>query len=126
MKVVVLIFADGQKLHWVLVCVVYVVDQVPELAGFWLLTLLVQSPFVFFLLFNEAAIITPLERAVTVVMATFVLFESIAGYAAIRAMVKSQMNKFHLQQFKNVKHMDELPDNDLAGSDVHRRHPHAA
>ena len=102
------------------------VDQVPELAGFWLLTLLLQTPLALFLLFNEATIITPLERAATIIMSTFIVFEDVVGYFAIRAMVTSQVNKFHLQQFTNLEQIDEATD-DSADSDVYyRRHPHTA
>jgi len=100
--------------------------QVPELAGFWLLTLLLQSPLVLFLLFNEAAIITPLERAVNVIMTIFILFEDVVGYFAIRAMVDSQVNKFHLQQFTNVEQPDDVVDEVGDGDWHYRRHPHTA
>ena len=99
----------------------------PELAGFWLLTLLLQSPLVLFLLFNEATIITPLERAVTIVMTAFVLFEDVAGFFALRAMIHNQVNKFHLQQFSNLEPVEEMPDDESADSErYHRRHPHLA
>lgn len=99
----------------------------PELAGYWLLTLLLQSPLVLFLLFNEATIITPLERAVTVIMAAFIVFEDIVGYFAVRAMVNSQVNKFHLQQFSNLELIEEVPADGSEDSDMYyRRHPHAA
>ena len=97
----------------------------PELAGFWLLTLLLQTPFALFLLFNEATIITPLERAVTVIMTLFILLEDVIGYFAIRAMVDSQVNKFHLQQFANLEQFEVV--DDTADSEGHyRRHPHTA
>ena len=54
--------------------------QVPELAGSWLLTILIQFPLIILLLFNEDALLLPLERAVHIVMALFVLFEVICGY----------------------------------------------
>jgi len=102
------------------------VEQVPELAGFWLLTVLLQSPFVLFLLLNEATIITPLERAVTIILTAFILSEDIIGYVTIRAMVNSQVNKFHQQQFfTNLEQIEVADDSEV--SDVHyRRHPHAA
>jgi len=101
--------------------------QVPELAGFWLLTLLLQSPFVLFLLLNEATIITPLERAVNIVMTAFVLFEDVAGFFAIRAMVASQVNKFHLRQFANLEQIDYAAYEESIGSDTYRsRRPHNA
>jgi len=100
---------------------------VPELAGFWLLTLLLQTPFVLFLLLNEAMIITPLERAVTIVMAAFVLFEDVVGYFAIRAMVDSQVNKFHMQQLANFEVEETSDDSESTYTCTHRqRHIHSA
>lgn len=49
--------------------------QVPELAGFWLLSLLLQFPLILFQLFNEAILIQPLERGVHIVLASFILTE---------------------------------------------------
>jgi len=91
-----------------------------------MLTLLLQSPLVLFLLFNEATIITPLERAVTVIMAAFIVFEDIVGYFAVRAMVNSQVNKFHLQQFANLELIEEVADGSEDSDVYYRRHPHAA
>ena len=78
--------------------------QVPELAGFWLLTLILQVPMILFLLFNTGLNILPLERAMNIVMALFILFEAICGYFAIRTMVNYQVTKFHLRDF------DRIPD----------------
>uniref|UniRef100_A0A3B3SSQ8 Transmembrane protein 17 n=1 Tax=Paramormyrops kingsleyae TaxID=1676925 RepID=A0A3B3SSQ8_9TELE len=50
-------------------------EKVPELAGFWLLTLLLQFPLTLFQLFNEAILIQPLERGVHIVLALFLLIE---------------------------------------------------
>jgi transmembrane protein 17 len=82
--------------------------QVPELAGFWLLTLLLQFPLSLFLLLNEATLITPFERAMHIVFTCFVLFEVIVGYFAIRAMVDYQVTKFHLQQFTDMEHIQDV------------------
>uniref|UniRef100_A0AAQ4S7R8 Transmembrane protein 17B n=1 Tax=Gasterosteus aculeatus aculeatus TaxID=481459 RepID=A0AAQ4S7R8_GASAC len=48
-------------------------EQVPELAGFWLLSILLQFPLILFQLFNEAILIQPLERGVHIVLAIFIL-----------------------------------------------------
>lgn len=45
-----------------------------------------------------------------IVMAIFVLFETIAGYFAIRTMVNYQVTKFHLRQFNDF---DNIGDNIL-------------
>lgn len=76
--------------------------QVPELAGFWLLTLLIQLPLDLFLLLNDAAIVTPFERSVTILMTIFYGLEVLIGYFAIRTMVNYQVTKFHMQQFVNL------------------------
>ena len=83
--------------------------QVPELAGFWLLTLLLQFPIIIMLLFNESALVLPLERAVHMVEATFIVFEIVIGYVAIRTMVNYQVTKFHLRQFTDL---EQMPDNE--------------
>ena len=80
--------------------------QVPELAGSWLLTLLVQFPLIMLLLFNEAQDIYPLERAINLIMALFVWFEVICGYFAIRTMVNYQMTRFHLRQFTDLEQIN--------------------
>lgn len=83
--------------------------QVPELAGFWMLTLLLQTPLNLFLLLNGATIITPFERAMDIVMTLFVVLEVVIGYLAIRTMVNYQVTKFHLQQFSDL---EQIPDYD--------------
>ena len=97
--------------------------QVPELAGFWLLTLLLQTPLTLFLLLNGDTIILPLERAVHIIMSIFVLCEIFMGYFAIRALVNHQVTKFHLQQFTNLEHID--PDEYMQQQAGHR-HEHRA
>jgi transmembrane protein 17 len=71
------------------------------------LSLLLQLPLVLFLLLNEATIITPIERSVTIILTAFVLLEVLIGYFAIRTMVNSQVNKFHLQQFTDLEQIDD-------------------
>ncbi|OWF44819.1 transmembrane protein 17B-like [Mizuhopecten yessoensis] len=86
-------------------------ERVPELAGSWLLTLLIQFPLILLLTFNDDAVLLPLERAVHIIEALFVLFEVVCGYFAIRTMVNYQVTKFHLRQFTDL---EQLP-----GEEVH-------
>ena len=99
----------------------FAIFQVPELAGFWLLTLLLQFPIIIMLTFNESALILPLERAVHIVEGLFILFEIICGYVAIRTMVNYQVTKFHLRQFTDL---EQMPDNEywLDESEVDHDH----
>jgi len=95
--------------------------QVPELAGFWLLTLLIQLPLILLLLFNEDALILPIERAVNIVEACFVVFEIICGYFAIRIMVNYQVTKFHLRQFTDL---EDMADNEYWLEQANEAHEH--
>jgi hypothetical protein len=47
------------------------------------------------------------------------LFEDIFGYFAIRAMVDSQVNKFHLQQFTGI---EQIPDPYISDHETSVRH----
>ncbi|KAK3609781.1 hypothetical protein CHS0354_022641 [Potamilus streckersoni] len=82
-------------------------ERVPELAGFWLLTILLQFPLILLLLFNDQAMLLPLERAVHIIEALFVLFEGVCGYFAIRVMVNYQVTKFHLRQFTDLEQIQD-------------------
>ena len=83
--------------------------KVPELAGFWLLTLLLQLPLTLLLLLNEAAIILPLERAVHIVFAIFVVFEVIQGYRVINMLTQYQISKFHLRHLEDFVEIRDIP-----------------
>ena len=74
-------------------------EKVPELAGFWLLTILLQLPLQGFLLLNTDLILVPLERAAGGVMMVMIITELVTGFIALRGITRHQANKFHLQQF---------------------------
>ncbi len=76
--------------------------QVPELAGFWLLTLL-QTPLTIYLLANIDTVVLPLERAVNIVLLLFLLAQLLLGLRALQLMVKAQAVKFHLSQFSSLR-----------------------
>ncbi|XP_033111588.1 transmembrane protein 17-like [Anneissia japonica] len=79
-------------------------ERVPELAGFWLLTLVLQLPLCAFILLI-GSMPFPVERAVHIVFLGFVVFEVIIGYIALKVMSNHQVMKFHLQQFDDVIEM---------------------
>ena len=81
------------------------------MAGFWLVTFILQLPLVCFLLFNEYTLILPLERAVHIIMLAFILFEIVQGYRAIKRMTDAQVEKFHLQRFSEDLVMDDVNTN---------------
>lgn len=83
-------------------------EKVPELAGFWLLTVLLQFPMQGFLLMNEDLVILPMERAANCIMVIIVVIELIVGFLALRKITRHQAKKFHLHQLSaNV--MREAP-----------------
>jgi transmembrane protein 17 len=63
---------------------------VPELAGFWLLTILLQLPLQGFLLFNEDLILLPMERAANGLMVVLILIQLITGFVALRKITQHQ------------------------------------
>ena len=73
--------------------------KVPELAGFWLLTILLQLPLQAFLLLNEDLIILPIERAVNIIMVIMIIVQLVTGFYALRKITRHQARKFHLHQF---------------------------
>lgn len=77
--------------------------QVPELAGFWLLTLLLQLPVILFLLFNEGLNIQPLERSVNIIFALFLIFQVIAAFVTLKRMVNKLATHFHLNEFDRLE-----------------------
>ena len=87
--------------------------KVPELAGFWLLTLVLQLPLTLLLLLNEHMMILPMERAVNIIMTGFVAFEVIQGYRVIKAMTEHQVSKFHLHQFDDLTELQDAQERQL-------------
>uniref|UniRef100_H3C6Z2 Transmembrane protein 17 n=1 Tax=Tetraodon nigroviridis TaxID=99883 RepID=H3C6Z2_TETNG len=74
-------------------------EKVPELAGFWLLTIL-QLVIILFQLFYEAFVIQPLERGVHIVLAIFILTQTVFGFVALRKMVRHTQSQFRLRQLE--------------------------
>ncbi|KAM4680985.1 transmembrane protein 17 [Amazona ochrocephala] len=78
-------------------------EKVPELAGFWLLTLLLQLPTILFLLFNEGLKIQPLERAVNSIFAVFLTFQVIAAFVTLKRMANKLATHFRLNEFDQLE-----------------------
>ncbi|CAH8852657.1 unnamed protein product [Trichobilharzia szidati] len=70
-------------------------EMVPELAGSWLLTVLIQLPAISFMLFNTQMILSSFERTFHIVEFIFVVFESLVGFFVLKLMVQIQALKFH-------------------------------
>ncbi|NWU95334.1 TMM17 protein, partial [Upupa epops] len=81
-------------------------EKVPELAGFWLLSLLLQLPAVLFLLLNDCLKSQPLERAVHTILALFLTFQVVAAFFTLKRMVNKLETHFSLTKFH---HLEEHP-----------------
>ncbi|KAJ4432650.1 hypothetical protein ANN_21273 [Periplaneta americana] len=73
---------------------------IPELAGFWMLSLLLQFPLQMFLFVNEETIPSPIERAVQGIMLSFLIVQLISGFFALRHASQHQAKRFHIMQFQ--------------------------
>ncbi|XP_044310597.1 transmembrane protein 17 [Varanus komodoensis] len=87
-------------------------EKVPELAGFWLLSLLLQLPLILFVLLNEGLEIQPLERAVNIIFVVFLVFQVITAFLALKRMVNQLATRFRLHEFDRLD--DKLPSDNLA------------
>jgi len=83
-------------------------EKVPELAGFWLVTFILQLPLSCLLLFNETALIMPMERAANMILVSFILLEVVQGYRAVKGLTEHQVKKFHLKQFDDLIEMEDV------------------
>ncbi|CAH8541113.1 unnamed protein product [Dicrocoelium dendriticum] len=80
-------------------------EQVPELVGFWLLTILIQIPTILFLLLDEGMKASPFERVLHLIEFIFVALEAIVGFFVIKLMVRNQAIKF--QVYMQSKKLDK-------------------
>ncbi|KAF5917995.1 hypothetical protein HPG69_019801, partial [Diceros bicornis minor] len=77
-------------------------EKVPELAGFWLLSLLLQLPLILFLLFNEGLANLPLEKAIHIIFTMFLTFQVVSAFLTLRKMVNQLATRFHFQDFDQL------------------------
>ncbi|OBS78281.1 hypothetical protein A6R68_19330 [Neotoma lepida] len=77
-------------------------EKVPELAGFWLLSLLLQLPLILFLLLNEGLRTLPLEKAIHIIFTVFLTFQVISAFLTLKKMVNQLAARFHLQDFDRL------------------------
>ncbi|XP_037081170.1 transmembrane protein 17B-like [Pollicipes pollicipes] len=78
-------------------------EDVPDLAGFWLITLLLACPLHSILLLNTAALRLAPEMAVAGPQVLFVLVELALGYVAVRQLARHQVSKFHAANAARVE-----------------------
>ncbi|XP_056374265.1 transmembrane protein 17B-like [Hyla sarda] len=72
-------------------------EKVPELAGFLLLTLLIQTPLILFLLTDEKILILPLELAIHTIYIIFLKTELFVSFFVLKIMTRQLATQFYLQ-----------------------------
>ncbi|CDW59066.1 transmembrane protein 17 [Trichuris trichiura] len=71
-----------------------ITENVSQLSGFWIATLLLQLPMCLFFTFSGGLISLPLDIGIDVVQVAFLLFELVVGIFAIRKMSRVQYSRF--------------------------------
>ncbi|XP_045581794.1 transmembrane protein 17 isoform X1 [Procambarus clarkii] len=71
-------------------------EKVPELAGSWLLSLLLQLPLLLFLILVPGTWSLPMDYAVNSIFLIFVIFHLIFGYQAINITAAHQTRLYHM------------------------------
>ncbi|XP_062999908.1 transmembrane protein 17B-like [Elgaria multicarinata webbii] len=75
-------------------------EKVPELAGFILLSFLIEMPVLLFILTDEHIVRLPLETAVHLILLLFLVSEISAAFPALKGMAKELALQFYLKQFE--------------------------
>lgn len=77
-------------------------EKVPELAGFWMLTLFLQFPLHSLSTFNKDYLLLPWERVMDIFLMVFLVLEIGFGYFALKVITKYQAQKFkqHMMKYK--------------------------
>ncbi|KAG8146392.1 hypothetical protein E2320_012750 [Naja naja] len=85
-------------------------EKVPELAGFLLLSFVIEMPVLLFILTDHQVIQMPLEMAVHSVLLCFLTLEIMAASFALKEMAKYLARQFYLMQFEGrpgrVRHQE--------------------
>ncbi|XP_070807685.1 transmembrane protein 17B-like [Pituophis catenifer annectens] len=77
-------------------------EKVPELAGFLLLSFVIEMPVLLFILTDHQVIRMPLEMAVHGVLLCFLTSEIVAASFALKDMAKHLARQFYLMQFEGL------------------------
>ncbi|XP_034243312.1 transmembrane protein 17-like [Thrips palmi] len=82
-------------------------EKVPELAGFWVLSIVLQLPLHLLLLFSPPLWPLPAETAVEIVMLVLLLTQLGSGFFALRKSALHQARRYHLAQIQNKSTLED-------------------
>ncbi|KAM4810342.1 transmembrane protein 17B-like isoform 2-T2 [Rhinophrynus dorsalis] len=94
---------------WFVSEIITVELKVPELAGFLLLTFLIQMPLILFLVTDQEFILLPLEFAVHVIYMLFINAEITLSFLVLKTMTRKLATQFYLHQPEDLEDK-HLPD----------------
>ncbi|KAG9487850.1 transmembrane protein 17B-like [Eleutherodactylus coqui] len=83
-------------------------EKVPELAGFLLLTFLIQMPLILFLLTDEKIMILPLEFAVHSIYIIFLKAELLVSFFVLKIMTRQLATQFYLQRTDDLENLPTM------------------
>ncbi|KAK3927590.1 Transmembrane protein 17B, partial [Frankliniella fusca] len=83
-------------------------EKVPELAGFWVLSVVLQLPLHFLLLFSPPIWPFPAETAVESVMLALLFSQLSTGFFALRKSARYQARRYHLTQVRKNMSMEQV------------------
>lgn len=78
-------------------------EKIPEVAAFWMLSILLQLPMQTFLIASSQLLLKPIEYTVQGIMIVFLLSQLFIGYFALRSAARHQAKKFHLLRLNKSK-----------------------
>ncbi|XP_014245201.1 transmembrane protein 17-like [Cimex lectularius] len=82
-------------------------EKIPEIASFWLISVLLQTPLQFFLLLCFKLNPSILETIMQCIMCIFLITQLIFGFLALRRSAKQSAKAFHLSNFQYIDTMAE-------------------
>lgn len=83
-------------------------EKIPEVAGFWMLSILLQLPLQTFLLASTQLLLEPIEYTVQTIMLILLVSQLIIGYFALQLAARHQARKFHLLQLHSENKKSEV------------------
>ena len=83
-------------------------EKIPEVAAFWMLSILLQLPMQIFLISSRQLLLSPIEYTVQGIMLIFLISQLFVGYFALRLAARHQAKKFHLLRLQKNSNKFEM------------------
>lgn len=84
-------------------------EKIPEVAGFWMLSILLQLPLQLFLISSQELYLEPIEYTVQSIMIILLVSQLGIGYFALREAARHQSRRFHLMKLETNQKSEAEP-----------------